>query len=66
VRPGLHSLEELRAAALEQLRAEAWLCLGVLEKRRKGLCPGRREPLAALLGLPIEEEKMEGESEERG
>jgi hypothetical protein len=49
-------LEELRAAALEQLRAAAWFWLGMLEKRREGLRPGR-EPLAALLGPPIEEGK---------
>jgi hypothetical protein len=65
VQPGLRSLEELQAAALEelqeaaleQLQAAAWHCLGMLEKRRKGLCPGRREPLAALLGPPTEERK---------
>jgi hypothetical protein len=56
VQPGLCSLEELRAAALEQLRAAAWFWLGMLEKRREGLRPGR-EPLAALLGPPIEEGK---------
>jgi hypothetical protein len=52
VLPGLRSLEELRAAALEQLRAAAWLCLGMLEKRRKEAVAMEEAATGCPAGLP--------------
>jgi hypothetical protein len=41
-----------RLRNLEELRAAAWLCLGVLEKRTKGVAPMEEGALAALLVCP--------------
>jgi hypothetical protein len=60
VRPGLRSLEELRAAALEQQLGSTLACW---RRGERGLRPWRREPLAALLVCP-KGEVMGGDKEE--